>query len=658
MLQNKTLSAKAKEIADKFINKYYCRRNKNSISQTDVMKHVIVTLYDQMPNAKEELVAPFKDCIFDLHDYFTQEEIDTILNESKAVIRYCYDFVEVMSHINFYDDSEVVEDILCDDSPYTIYKTPESIIELCMKLSGKPQKGDKVFIPYGDVADYAIYAPDAEYKIECEGNEEGDFIPNAVNAFYKILLDSQDVKFETKYDDCLPDDMLDQILSNKRHDYIFAYNPTLNQTCNSALKICDGMWSCPQTISSAELAQDIVFCVASLKPGKCSDFILPKDFLYDKDFWYYFRVILDNKKMVFNTVIISLPSMMFGDTYVDTFLLHIENGRGNSGQIRLIDATDSEFYNRGEYTDEGSKALKSDLPYDPVTFEKRSTKNSASFSITNPKHYQKAGLNVNLLMEIINSKECNSKYEVRLHLSQIINKEAHASNQYFIDRKLPNLTGNEKYYSLRELANIVPSEQISEGKIPLLDTNRLSNIQQDSSFDSRNIPSKELKEEPELWSEYYPKYFTISEECFVAGFYSKEIKSTKLTNVTGKIALEEGITPFKLKTNIITEDYLLRELAKDYCAKQASMLCTHYTSGMQQADILEPEYFLDIKIAVPSLEEQERRCKEEARKSLEEARKYLKEADRKLIQSAEEFRRDVHMKKHAIGQTLCNLSNW
>ena len=43
---------------------------------------------------------------------------------------------------------------------------------------------------------------------------------------------------------------------------------------------------------------------------------------------------------------------------------------------------------------------------------------------------------------------------------------------------------------------------------------------------------------------------------------------------------------------------------------------------------------------------------------MEETRKCLKEADRQLLQSAEEFKRDVHMKKHAIGQTLFNLCNW
>ena len=61
---------------------------------------------------------------------------------------------------------------------------------------------------------------------------------------------------------------------------------------------------------------------------------------------------------------------------------------------------------------------------------------------------------------------------------------------------------------------------------------------------------------------------------------------------------------------------------------------------------------LSIVINVPkSKEQQELLMKEDTRSS-------LTEADRKIIQSYEDFRKDMHMKKHAIGQTLFNLNNW
>lgn len=143
MSQNNSISVKAKNIVDNFINNIW--RRSSSISRTDVMKHFIVTLYAQMPKAKAELIQPFKDCIFDLKEHFTQEEIEIISNEASAIIRYCYEFADVMHHINFDDDSELVEEIVANDPPYSIYKTPKSLIELCMRLSGRPKENEKSF---------------------------------------------------------------------------------------------------------------------------------------------------------------------------------------------------------------------------------------------------------------------------------------------------------------------------------------------------------------------------------------------------------------------------------------------------------------------------------------------------------------------------------
>ena len=69
-------------------------------------------------------------------------------------------------------------------------------------------------------------------------------------------------------------------------------------------------------------------------------------------------------------------------------------------------------------------------------------------------------------------------------------------------------------------------------------------------------------------------------------------------------------------------------------------------SRISQQDIL------SISIIVPNLiSQQENQCKEDTRSS-------LTESDRKLLESAETFRRDIHMKKHAIGQAIFNLNNW
>ena len=650
MSQNNTISVKAKNIVDNFINNNWSRSS--SISRTDVMKHTIVTLYAQMPKAKAELIQPFKDCIFDLREHFTQEEIEIISNEASAIIRYCYEFADVMHHIDFDDDSELVEEIVANDPPYSIYKTPKSLIELCMRLSGRPKENEKVFMPYGDIADYAFYNPNAEYKMECEGYptaKDEIYISNRVNSYYQLLLDSQGVKSETIYDDCSSDCALSHL--SDRTDYIFAFNPTLNQSKHKTLYICDGLWANPQKVTSFDLVQTIAYCSALIKPGKCLDFILPIDYLKDKEFWYIFEILFTMKKSEFSAMVISFPSMEFGDTYVKTFLLHIEKNRGQSGIIRLIDATSAEFFINNGFTEIGEKSL--------FSFETR----KEVFSITNPKHYQRGGINVDFLMEVIDAEECNTKYENCIDCTHIEGEVGYIAFQYFIDKKLPKLSEEEKYIPVGELVDVIESVNyeslLSNSSLnwkesvygPIRGTyvqgERLSGDYLNCDINLKN----------EISSAFRIGNKIVKSPCLVIGTTATGTLTFGKIKIKDKnILVDEDVIAFNLKSNAITEDYLLRELTKDYCTMQVSLLSDKGDS--ERGKFFNTKNIVDVKIAVPSLEEQERRCKEDVHRTLEETRKYLKEADRQLLQSAEEFKRDVHMKKHAIGQTLFNLSNW
>ena len=650
MSQNNTISVKAKNIVDNFINKNWSRSN--SISRTDVMKHVIVTLYAQIPNAKAELIQPFKDCIFDLSEHFTQEEIELICNEASAIIRYCYEFADVMGHIDFDDDSELVEEIVANDPPYSIYKTPKSLIELCMRLSGRPKENEKVFMPYGDIADYALYNPNAEYKMECEGypaEKNEIYISNRVNSYCQLLLDSQGVKSETIYDDCSSDCVLSHL--STQADYIFAFNPTLNQSQHKTLYICDGMWANPQKVTSYDLVQTIAYCSAFIKSGKCLDFVLPIDYLKDKEFWYIFEVLLRMKKSVFSTMIISLPSMEFGDSYVKTFLLHIEKDRGQGGMIRLIDATSAEFSINNGFTETGKNSL--------FNFDTR----KEMFSITNPNHYQRRGINVDFLMEVIDAKECNAKYEDCIDCTHIEGEVDYIAFKYFIDKKLPKLSEGEKYIPVGELVDVIESinyeSLLSDPSLnwkesvygPIRGTyvqgERLSGDYLNCDINLKN----------DICSAFCIGKKIVKSPCLVIGTTATGALTFGKTKVKDKyIVVDEDVVALKLKGNAITEDYLLRELTKDYCTMQVLLLSD--TDDSEGAKFFNTKNIVDVKIAVPSLEEQERRCKEDVHRILEETRKNLNEADRQLLQSAEEFKRDVHMKKHAIGQTLFNLSNW
>ena len=99
-------------------------------------------------------------------------------------------------------------------------------------------------------------------------------------------------------------------------------------------------------------------------------------------------------------------------------------------------------------------------------------------------------------------------------------------------------------------------------------------------------------------------------------------------------------------SSIITEDYLLRCLTSDIVLRQANAWAVGSVINR-----LRSEDFLSFKIYVPSLEDQDKHCKVDAATS-------VKDADARLQQTYEDFRKDMHMKKHALGQTLFNLNNW
>ena len=640
MSQNNTLSAKAQNIVDNFIKE---NKHKDSISKTDTMKHVIITLYAQSPNAKPKLVAPFEDCIFNLNDYFTQDEIDTLIAELGQVILYCYEHANRMIGIDLYDDcNDYVEDIISNDSPLNIYKTPRSYIELCKRLSNKWNTKGKVYLPYADVADYPLYNTEAEYFIECKDESYGldGVLENYTNAYFQILLDSLSIKSKIVYGDSDYSNYRDNF--GTRPDYIFVCNPSLNYVHQNNLFVKDKLTRNSQDVEAYELGKNIADWALMAKENGSIDGIFPQDFFDDKDFWNGFnhlKALLETEELwaeglsdrretlskewdKLSVTVIKLKGL-FECENVDPILFHIEKNGEKGGNIRFIDATGDEFYIRNK-----------------ETFNK--------------------DLNVDALMEFINQKEANPKYESRVLYTQLAGgKDNCVKHQYLIDKKLPKLSDGESYISLRALIEVVPSEKIEEGKLPVLATSLLSSKYTDCDIASDNIETERITKEPEMWSGYYPTYSTMAENCIVAGMYNNSLKFGKIAiNSKQPIAFKEGITPFHVKKGIVTEDYLLRELGKGYCSMQAQMLCTKYTTGIHQANILESDFFLEIKIAVPSLEEQERRCKEDARKFLEETRKHLSEADRKLLQSAEEFKRDVHMKKHAIGQTLFNLKNW
>ena len=99
------------------------------------------------------------------------------------------------------------------------------------------------------------------------------------------------------------------------------------------------------------------------------------------------------------------------------------------------------------------------------------------------------------------------------------------------------------------------------------------------------------------------------------------------------------------RQDIITDDYLLRSICSQDVDQQIKALNEKVYYGISV------DGFLSLEINIPPIEEQETTLKQETQS-------LLKEQEKELSQTYEEYQKDVHLKKHAIGQTLFNLNNW
>lgn len=630
MSQNNTLSAKAQNIVDNFIKN---NSSRSKVSKTDVMKHFITTLYAQTPNAKAKLIKPFKECIFHLHDYFTQEEIDVLIAESRQVIKYCFDNSEKTYSLYdgyVFNTNDTLEDLIDEDPLITPFKTPKYLIDLSMRLSGKRKANEKVYLPYTEIADYALYNPEAEYHVEAAigkyNNYNGTttFFEDRYFSFSNLLLDGLGIK-----SDFVPVDTdftINETYLKTRPDYVFAFNPLFNQENRSPFEYAESIWNTAEEVRPMDLASIIVSCANHTQTGGCLDFVFPTEILDSKNFWKLFGSLFTEKQMTFNAMFINLGEIDYAADSVNCFFLHIEKDKGNDGMIRFFDASSSVFH---EYSD----------------------------------------LKVDVLMDMLSKEECNAEYEKRVHYTQL----SSSANPYSIDKRLPQLAPGAKYIPLGELVEVI------EGKKLALDPSIVNLVTNGSLYFAHtgykhhmlsrdylncDIEAKEVTKDNHFFY-IHDKY--VKTPCLVATIKTEKtainknipigaITIGKIKDEHEKVFIDSGIIAFKLKSNVITEAYLLRALTREYCNMQIPMLAE--VEHISTKEVLESINFLNIMIAVPSLEAQERRWKKDAEEHINKTNTSLKKAEEKIVESADEFKRDIHMKKHAIGQTLGNLSNW
>lgn len=253
------------------------------------------------------------------------------------------------------------------------------------------------------------------------------------------------------------------------------------------------------------------------------------------------------------------------------------------------------------------------------------------FSVRN-KVNNGALLKVSSLLEAI--KTFDEKY-CRVLTSAELSGEYNLSPTRYI-YKLPKTKANETLYKLKDIVSFVG--------------NRLTgkDAQKNIAFAIKELSDNYLNcDVVKSDIEAKPRFvYCVTESCLIAQPIFEKVKIGKL-GIEGNtnIGTYQETFFFQPKKEIIEETYLLKALVSDYVVSQVKAF-----SVGTRIKCLSKDDFLNLVIPVPSLDVQ----KEGLMSGLE---RELKQTIKLREKEYEEYVKDVHVKKHAIGQMMFGLNN-
>lgn len=195
------------------------------------------------------------------------------------------------------------------------------------------------------------------------------------------------------------------------------------------------------------------------------------------------------------------------------------------------------------------------------------------------------------------------------------------------------------YQPLNFIEKLISSVE-NEDKIKVISPKNLSETHLACNINFSKIPSIEMDEA------------NISATIANGGYYSFYNNKALVGKILGGkediVGISDGIIHFEIKDNSrCILDYILKELTEDYAVEQARC----FIKGLEIGGDLSIEDFLSIQIVLPSLNEQNEILRKEGEKG-------FSHLEREREATLKEFKEDMHMKKHAIGQTIFAVNNW
>lgn len=206
---------------------------------------------------------------------------------------------------------------------------------------------------------------------------------------------------------------------------------------------------------------------------------------------------------------------------------------------------------------------------------------------------------------------------------------------------LPEIKAGEKLYKVRDLV-----EPCSKS----LGLRNSENIE--ATFLMKKLHDSyvhcDVEESPV--GEKKPKHrYEVQTPCVVVQAIFGRIKVGTIRNRKETCIIETLQEAFFLRVNnsIVSDEFFLKALTSEFVSKQVEAKSVGATLPR-----LKKEDFFSLEIPIPSLEEQKNTI-------MDDLNEGISEGEKKLAQELEEYKEDVHIKKHAVGQILFGLnSNW
>lgn len=345
----------------------------------------------------------------------------------------------------------------------------------------------------------------------------------------------------------------------------------------------------------------LTFTIASrLSDGGTACILVPTPVLSGNTWKPLRKYMLNNIDGLVSTVV-ALPSILRPFTVVEQSLVIIRKQENPTGTIRFFNGLDKDFYQPRRFNDS---------PY---------------------------VLKVEEILQELNNP--TSAYMALVSSSAINEDSNFTADRFFVQQVLPELKEGERLVKLSALVDVTapekPSKDIERARIVSMQL--LSFKYLTSAIDV----TKTYKDAPKGCYKLFPGTILV-------GYMGGKFKVGQTPETLPEPAvLRPEVVQFYLKPDApITKDFLLRSLMSEYVRNQAHMLDAGTTITRLSKDDL-----FSLQIIVPSREEQDRLV-------FSDGVAGMSQADQEKVKFFSEFRKDMHMKKHAIGQTIFNLNNW